>query len=163
MKHGMTVRDEFGPLSHQQTLARQTNRETCWSLKNASDAWLTESVKETMLKVSLQIPCRRSVGYVRLIKLDDGWAPLDLHFGIPLFDAALNDQVCKRAVKARTFSSSEQLRKHTRDQRELATRLLSFVASYQSTRVRAETDDHAVPQPGANFIFQNGTVSSYDL
>ena len=128
----------------------------------------TDSTRETMSKIVEQFPCQLSVGYVRLLKLDSGWVPLDMHFGIPLFDRTLNEDVCRRAAKAGTFASAETLRKHAREQRGLALRLLTFVESYQHqfSRFSAfpnDIEDISPPQPGTNLLFDKGILSVYDM
>ena len=44
-------------------------------------------------------------GYLRLLRLNEQWVPLEAHMGIPLFDGALNAAVLQRIEARRLFAA----------------------------------------------------------
>jgi hypothetical protein len=137
-----------------------------WADLTGHSNFLTEAVAIVVEKIARTVPCGRSVGFLRLLQVDHVWVPLELRYGIPLFDGRLNAAVCEHARRAGTFASEENVAEHAREQQELVLRLLAFVAAYAASTVClvAESDVDAIcPQPGRTLLFYQGRLSWYDL
>ena len=119
---------------------------------------VTADAAAAVAKVVDSLRCSRAVGYIRLIHLGGGWVPLDVHFGLPLFDARLNEAICQRAERVGTFRAATELRRHVRETRELALRLLTFVASYHAG-APAGAELAAFPVPSESLLFENGALA----
>eukprot|EP01113_Clastostelium_recurvatum_P032633 TRINITY_DN4219_c0_g1_i6.p1 TRINITY_DN4219_c0_g1~~TRINITY_DN4219_c0_g1_i6.p1 ORF type:complete len:867 (+),score=237.19 TRINITY_DN4219_c0_g1_i6:26-2626(+) len=59
------------------------------------------------------------------------WVPLEVHFGLPIFNTKLNRQVMDK-IRDRQLFGEEALRHHSKQSRVLALRLLDFIATYQT-------------------------------
>ncbi|XP_012942725.1 protein FAM91A1 [Aplysia californica] len=97
---------------------------------------------------------------------EEEWLLLDLCFGLPLFDTALNRQVCGRITKLGLFKQ-ESLQELTSSSRLLSLKLLEFIMGWQVARVVSEVDSHGVPQnrdehcsifPSQNILFDGTRV-----
>jgi len=110
-------------------------------------------------------------GYIRLIRSGlvmpglekETWVPLDVHFGIPLFDQGLNKIICDRILSLNLFDSVH-LRKHSRKTRELVLRLFHFIASHQDRHLDVDADGGMLTKialPTHNISFDGKTLSSY--
>lgn len=93
-------------------------------------------------------------GYLRLAKLSDRWVPLEAHFGIPLFDDALNAAVLQR-IEARRLFTAGQLRQYTRAVRTLALDVLDFIALMGG----GDAGGGAVPLPTRQLVFDGERLS----
>lgn len=132
------------------------------------------------LSEELQLGC--SCGYVTLMRIrarepagvdeppnddaDDGddehledWTLLDCCYGIPLFDNALNKDVCAKILEHR-LCSKDNLKQLTRSNRRLALRLLDFISDYEADPLVLNTD--TLPLPTQNLLFHDGTLSVWD-
>ena len=101
-------------------------------------------------------------GYIRLLKYSsrDGdavWVPLDLHFGIPLFSISLNEDICARVLRKRTFSE-EGLTRFSRTSRTLALRVLHFVRLSRALELDSDVSSR-LPLPTHHMCFQQGVLS----
>lgn len=111
-------------------------------------------------------------GYIRLIKQgppvigtfsEETWVPLDVQFGIPLFDLELNQTICDRILSLNLFDSAH-LRKHSRSSRELVLRLFNFIASHQDRHLEVDADGGIttkVALPTHSVCFDGRTLSPF--
>jgi hypothetical protein len=65
------------------------------------------------------------------------WVPQEIHYGVPLFSIQLNRAVCERIDKFNVFSE-RNLAIYSRRSRELALRLLDFIAQCNGSPVELE-------------------------
>ncbi|XP_077496728.1 protein FAM91A1 [Amblyomma americanum] len=89
----------------------------------------------------------------------EDWTLLDCCYGIPLFDNALNKDVCARVLKHR-LCSKDNLKQLTKSNRRLALRLLDFISDYEADPLVLNTG--TLPLPTKNLLFHNGTLSVWD-
>ena len=109
---------------------------------------------------------------------DEEWNLLDCHFGIPLFDAQLNGDICARVISEKLFNG-DNLEAMNGASRRLTLRLLQFIASAQDSIAKQEmtadvlTNPHwpangsnqiqsTVTLPTQNLIFEKGALSVWD-
>ncbi|KAH7974670.1 hypothetical protein HPB49_018037 [Dermacentor silvarum] len=129
------------------------------------------------LSEELQLGC--SCGYVTLMRIrarepididdppdddDDDerledWTLLDCCYGIPLFDNALNKDVCAKILKHK-LCSKDNLKQLTKSNRRLALRLLDFISDYEADPLVLNTE--TLPLPTQNLLFHDGTLSVWD-
>jgi len=84
-----------------------------------------------MKRLDKELSLNSNCGYVRLTRTPSGgWALLDVHFGLPLFDLALNAQICIRVANSGLLQRSELRGRHSRNMRLLSLRFLSFMSSF---------------------------------
>jgi len=109
-------------------------------------------------------------GYLRMIRLGrpsedevaDHWVPLDIHFGIPLFDQNLNKIICDRIQTSNLFDSTH-LRTHSMNSRALALRLLHFIASHQDRSMVLDAEGSGISKvalPTHNVCFDETGLHS---
>jgi hypothetical protein len=79
------------------------------------------------------------------------WIPLELAFGMPLFDMKLNHKICKKIRKHELFSAPN-LKKFLRSSRELSIRLLDFINDHIDQEV--DLDSEIIPYPSKNLTFE---------
>lgn len=91
-------------------------------------------------------------------RLED-WTLLDCCYGIPLFDNALNKDVCASVLKHR-LCSKDNLKRLTKSNRRLALRLLDFISDYEADPLVLNTE--TLPLPTKSLLFHNGTLSVWD-
>eukprot|EP00002_Diphylleia_rotans_P027658 TRINITY_DN5552_c0_g1_i2.p1 TRINITY_DN5552_c0_g1~~TRINITY_DN5552_c0_g1_i2.p1 ORF type:complete len:280 (+),score=52.35 TRINITY_DN5552_c0_g1_i2:198-1037(+) len=82
-----------------------------------------------------------SFGYMTMINLSgrgsdavNQWYPMDVVFGMPLFDVDINEQVCQ-SIQERSLFSESSMRQHSRNSRLLSLQLLEFITEYQGLPV----------------------------
>ncbi|XP_075525243.1 protein FAM91A1 isoform X1 [Dermacentor variabilis] len=129
------------------------------------------------LSEELQLGC--SCGYVTLMRIrarepidideppdddDDDerledWTLLDCCYGIPLFDNALNKDVCAKILKHK-LCTKDNLKQLTKSNRRLALRLLDFISDYEADPLVLNTE--TLPLPTQNLLFHDGTLSVWD-
>jgi len=92
-----------------------------------------------------------------MVKFDD-WTILDCYFGIPLFDAAINQIVCEKMLTNGLWmpTSLEQLVKSNAD---LAVQLKAFIDTYQAPSSWNED----TPLPSKSFYCHNGRIVDFTL
>uniref|UniRef100_A0A2R5LL69 Protein FAM91A1 n=1 Tax=Ornithodoros turicata TaxID=34597 RepID=A0A2R5LL69_9ACAR len=83
------------------------------------------------------------------------WQLLDCNYGIPLFDNALNKDVCSR-VLTHNICSEDSLKLLTRTNRETALRLLDFISQYQVDSF--VLNNNTLPLPTQNLLFSDGKL-----
>ena len=94
-------------------------------------------------------------GFIRFVQLHaDQWVLQEVVFGLPLFEHAMCNQVC-RSIAERSMFSNENLDRHSREQRTLSLRVLDFIAEHQGKPI--ELDHRRLPAPGVALCF-NGRV-----
>jgi len=93
----------------------------------------------TIQALSKCMNLRYSCGFVRMILIEDPssnlyrWVPLDVFFGIPLFNETTNRQVCEKIEQFNLFSE-HNLGIHSKKSRELALKLLDFIAEVHTRK-----------------------------
>eukprot|EP00047_Mylnosiga_fluctuans_P004767 m.236504 g.236504 ORF g.236504 m.236504 type:complete len:826 (+) comp12981_c0_seq1:40-2517(+) len=96
---------------------------------------------------------------------NDGWEVLDVTFGVPIFDAALNRAVCQR-IRSMQLLSEKNAEAMSRNQRMLALELLDFIAQNQSLPLaldpEAAPQKQGTPYPTYNVCCVNGTIARLD-
>ena len=124
---------------------------------------LDNAMRPTAEAVHRALACPHSCGYMRLLRLGERWAPLDVRFGVPLFDAALNEAVCRHARRAGIFASPAALREHVREQRLLALRLQAFIAAHTAWMPAVDEAAAAVALPVTSVSFDGRELSQTSL
>lgn len=122
-------------------------------------------------KLSEELQLELSCGYVTLMRtrrseetdgvtdsLDD-WTLLDCCYGVPLFDSALNEEVCAKILKYK-LCSKDSLKLLTRSNRRLALRLLDFISEYETEPL--VLNNGALPLPTQNLLFRDGKLGVWD-
>jgi len=120
-------------------------------------------MRPTVEAVHRALACPHSCGYMRLLRLGDRWTPLDVRFGVPLFDAKLNDAVCHHARQAGIFASPAALREHVREQRLLALRLQAFISAHTAWMPTIDETAAAVALPITSVSFDGRDLSQASL
>lgn len=97
-----------------------------------------------------------SVGFIKLMKLEDQssgftWVPLELKFGIPLFDLELNDYI-RANIESRSLFSEENLKIHSFNSRMLSMKLLNFISKY-TIDLESELHPSKLPFPAKQVFF----------
>lgn len=108
--------------------------------------------------------------------IEEEWVPLELCFGIPLFQTELNMKVCQK-ITSHGLCSKESLEKLLHSSRKLSLKVLSFVQSFQECVSSLDTgsdcsaasllnqcpssSDAGVPFPAQNLIFKDGYLSEW--
>lgn len=101
---------------------------------------------------------------------DSDWNLLDCSFGIPLFDATLNRQVCQRVVDS-ALCQGQSLLNLVESSRKLSTELLQFIQDKQEARTNPDgksfvfppsTTEGELPYPTVNLLFVDGVLSTWD-
>lgn len=103
----------------------------------------------------------------------DHWVPLELCFGIPLFNSELNKSVCER-VASHSLFRKESLEELLHFSRKLSLQLLDFISHYQdggSTESSTPLAPHPPPtvpsteqgvsMPAVNLMFSAGKLSHW--
>lgn len=103
------------------------------------------------------------------------WLPLDLCYGLPLFDGDLSNQVYQK-ISSKGLCHEESLKSLVHSSRKLTLRLLDFISKHQDATVFQEaTRDpisfpsqglsspaSVIPYPTHNLCFYNGKLDVWD-
>ncbi|RMX37295.1 hypothetical protein pdam_00008922 [Pocillopora damicornis] len=103
------------------------------------------------------------------------WLPLDLCYGLPLFDGDLSNQVYQK-ISSKGLCHEESLKSLVHSSRKLTLRLLDFISKHQDATVFQEaTSDpisfpsqglsspaSVIPYPTHNLCFYNGKLDVWD-
>ncbi|XP_068680843.1 protein FAM91A1-like [Montipora foliosa] len=103
------------------------------------------------------------------------WLPLDLCFGLPLFDGDLSKQVYQK-IASKGLCQDESLKLLVHSSRKLTLRLLDFISKHQDSTLFQESDNDmnsslpqglgssasVIPYPTRNLCFVNGTLGVWD-
>jgi hypothetical protein len=76
----------------------------------------------------------------------NNWVPVDVTFGMPLFDPQLNKAVCDRIASFQLFSE-ENLAQYTKHNQYLANALLDYIESHQAEHYKYEVEPGQIPPP----------------
>uniref|UniRef100_A0A8C4R029 Family with sequence similarity 91 member A1 n=2 Tax=Eptatretus burgeri TaxID=7764 RepID=A0A8C4R029_EPTBU len=100
----------------------------------------------------------------------EDWVPLEVCFGIPLFDAELNRRVCEKVARHK-LCRKERLDKLLHTSRKLSLQLLDFIVRLQDPSFFASgtavapsipaLGEHGVPLPAVNLAFIDGRLSPW--
>uniref|UniRef100_A0A8C9SPP3 Family with sequence similarity 91 member A1 n=1 Tax=Scleropages formosus TaxID=113540 RepID=A0A8C9SPP3_SCLFO len=102
---------------------------------------------------------------------EDEWVPLELCFGMPLFNSDLNRKVCQKIISHR-LCGKDSLQELLHSSRKLALRVLSFVQSFQrgqpidpdsgiASPLGQPPAESGVPLPAVNLLFKDGNLSEW--
>ncbi|XP_057314179.1 protein FAM91A1-like isoform X2 [Hydractinia symbiolongicarpus] len=93
---------------------------------------------------------------------DRMWYPLQLCYGVPLFDAALNEEITRKMISC-GICKQESLEKMTNSNRVLSLELLHFITEWQEKLKLpgsvGELNDQPIPHPTKCLLFLNGDLS----
>lgn len=112
------------------------------------------TVEQTVRALHLQ----HSIGYLRMMKLGDAWVPLEVQFGIPLFDNRLNAEILRRIGTLNLFDAHARV-EHTRASRHLTLDLLDFVATLGGAEASSQ-GVALVPYPAKDVTFDGSVLSA---
>eukprot|EP00111_Clytia_hemisphaerica_P023891 TCONS_00070365-protein len=92
------------------------------------------------------------------------WIPLELCYGIPLFDDELNIEVTRKMVKS-GICQQKSLDKMTNSNRMLSMELLNFITEWQEKVSIPDSSsgekEQPVTYPTKCIVFQNGTLAAW--
>lgn len=108
-------------------------------------------------------------------RVAEKWLPLDLCYGLPLFDGDLSNQVYQK-ISSKGLCHEESLKSLVHSSRKLTLRLLDFISKHQDANVFQETasDPNSfssqglssptsiIPYPTRNLCFFNGKLDVWD-
>ncbi|XP_077991150.1 protein FAM91A1-like [Glandiceps talaboti] len=125
-------------------------------------------------QLTLNVP--RSPSGVNVEDSEDDWVPLELCFGIPLFDDCVNKEVCQRIAK-QNLCDRESLSQLLHSSRKLSLQLLSFIEAQQDVPVIEDptadstahhtpgvkhTAESCIPLPTRNLLFCDTTLKVWN-
>ncbi|KAL5017599.1 hypothetical protein ScPMuIL_007188 [Solemya velum] len=123
----------------------------------------TDSLNENKENLDLEL---HESKIVENIFFENEWVLLECTFGIPLFDADLNNQVCQK-IMSRGLFSKNNLEELVHTSRKLSLELLNFIEEQQKKSeilseigLEAEIGEET-PLPMQNIMFSNGTLSHW--
>jgi hypothetical protein len=98
----------------------------------------------------------------------DGWVPLELYFGIPLFNMDVNKQVSEKIAHSKLFTK-DSLDQLLHSNRKLTLQLMSFIEKLKGYPMNiehpSEPSDHrplsVIPQPTQHIAFLGKEVKLY--
>jgi len=97
-----------------------------------------------------------SCGVIRMLRLglESEWMLQTVHYGIPLYDPALNSDVCNRLVSHNVLHHSK-LESFSLNSRLLCLRLLEFIEASQKSDgdLEAELEYQSLPYPNREITF----------
>lgn len=120
---------------------------------------------ETLAK---ELELHHSCGYITMMKTGGtgdaegtrgdttDWQLLDCCYGIPLFDNALNRDVCGR-ILTHNICCVDSLKSLTKSSRKIALRLLEFISCYQTESFVVNSG--TLPLPTQNLLFNEGRLT----
>lgn len=82
----------------------------------------------------------------------DEWVPVEVTFGMPLFDPELNRAVCERIEFFQLFSE-DNLANFTKHSQHLSNALLDFIEAHQAAHYKYEVEPGQVPPPTKTLSF----------
>nr|XP_045619377.1 protein FAM91A1-like isoform X1 [Procambarus clarkii] len=99
----------------------------------------------------------------------DQWYLLECHFGLPLFDASLNQQVSNKIISHKLFSS-ESVEKFSESNRILVHKLREFISGNKAQGVCAEVQQRGgcregasnLPLPTTPLLFAEGRLNPWE-
>ncbi|XP_015754940.1 PREDICTED: protein FAM91A1-like [Acropora digitifera] len=105
----------------------------------------------------------------------DQWIPLDVYYGLPLFDGDLSKQVYQK-IASKGLCREESLKSLVHSSRKLTLRLLDFISKHQDSTLFQESANDVnsalpqglgssapvIPYPTRNLCFYDGTLEVWD-
>eukprot|EP00731_Ephydatia_muelleri_P031554 Em0023g61a len=107
------------------------------------------------------------------LSCSDSWVPLEMSFGIPLFNEAANNSVCNKILECGLLDT-ESLKKQKLSNRLLVMDVLQFIGAHQDTTSNSDDIDNSpffdssalafqpVPMPTRNLMFLDGTLKDFN-
>ncbi|XP_019851083.1 PREDICTED: protein FAM91A1-like [Amphimedon queenslandica] len=98
---------------------------------------------------------------------DRQWVPLELCFGIPLFDPVTNESVCNKIVSNRLFAE-DSLKQLTQSNRILALDLMDFITKHQDSNCYGHSATNnlssslSIPLPTKNLLFNDNVLTTFN-
>ncbi|EDO47478.1 predicted protein [Nematostella vectensis] len=104
------------------------------------------------------------------------WLPLDLCFGVPLFDGDLSEEVCNK-ISSKGLCMEESVKSLVKSSRLLSLTLLDFIAQHQDPSQTQDTlsdpkaqalvlnttpEETFIPYPTRNLLFNEGVLKDWD-
>jgi hypothetical protein len=87
----------------------------------------------------------------------DEWTPIEVTFGMPLFDPQLNRAVCERIESFQLFSE-DNLAQYTKHSQFLSNALLDFIEAHQAPHYKYEVEPGQVPPPTKTLTFAGNST-----
>ncbi|KAG0439876.1 hypothetical protein HPB47_016490 [Ixodes persulcatus] len=117
-----------------------------------------------------ELRLRLSCGYMTLMRMRtseadddvpnlDDWTLLDCCFGVPLFDNALNKDICARILD-HNLCSADNLKLLVDSNRNLTQRLLQFMSDFGADPMMVDSGE--LPLPTQNLLFHDGKLQVWD-
>ncbi|CAN8005937.1 unnamed protein product, partial [Ixodes pacificus] len=117
-----------------------------------------------------ELRLRLSCGYMTLMRMRtseadddvpnlDDWTLLDCCFGVPLFDNALNRDICARILN-HNLCSADNLKLLVDSNRNLTQRLLQFMSDFGADPMMVDSGE--LPLPTQNLLFHDGKLEVWD-
>merc|ERR1719427_1056986 len=92
------------------------------------------------------------------------WIPLDMCFGVPLFDDHLNEDITRKLVK-HGLCNPENLSHMTTSAQLLSLEVLHFISEWQENIVVPSDEmgaaENIIPHPSRSILFMNGKLSQW--
>eukprot|EP01105_Mastigella_eilhardi_P022171 TRINITY_DN5443_c0_g1_i3.p1 TRINITY_DN5443_c0_g1~~TRINITY_DN5443_c0_g1_i3.p1 ORF type:complete len:779 (+),score=196.09 TRINITY_DN5443_c0_g1_i3:343-2337(+) len=141
----------------------------------AATVWNESNISRhpAVLKLVSNLGLHRVCGYIRMVHVDRPdnttdaaeWVPLQVSYGVPLFSAQLNREVCERIARRGLFTAESQAA-YTTLARQMSLRVLDFIALCQQPRPQLAAPitltDGAVPLPTTQLLFHDGKLFRND-
>ncbi|KAK3746262.1 hypothetical protein QZH41_016510 [Actinostola sp. cb2023] len=104
------------------------------------------------------------------------WVPLDLCYGVPLFDSELSEWICQK-ISSNGLCSENSLKALIQSSRSLTLTLLDFIEEYQGNTIPRDSptdikgfsltsastsEETYIPYPTRNLIFDNSILKVWD-
>ncbi|XP_032220338.2 protein FAM91A1 [Nematostella vectensis] len=104
------------------------------------------------------------------------WLPLDLCFGVPLFDGDLSEEVCNK-ISSKGLCMEESVKSLVKSSRLLSLTVLDFIAQHQDPSQTQDTlsdpkaqalvlnttpEETFIPYPTRNLLFNEGVLKDWD-
>jgi len=126
-----------------------------------------QQIAEIMDRLSSKLHLSSSFGCVKMLRSkphDDPTKtiiyPMDIHFGIPLSNSRINDQVCNIIVKNDMLSAT-RIHEHSDNMQTMCSEFLEFIAQQLGSEVSGvEQMSHAI-YPNQNVYFDGHGLSPY--
>jgi len=105
-----------------------------------------------------------SCGFIRMQMVEgkknlaSEWVPIDIYFGIPIFNSKLNKIILER-IERRQLFTEENLKKQSKSSKKLALKLLNFIAQFHTPSDNQDQPSDigiCVPFPSKQVTFSNG-------
>lgn len=113
-----------------------------------------------MQKLQKLLNLQYSFGIIKMLKIQHenslNWIPFQLSFGMPLGNLKHNQAICQKIQQYRLFAP-ENLKRYSRQSRELTLTFLDFISAQLEEDLEFETD-HEIPFPRKPILFLQGSL-----